>query len=65
MRASSSSADGNGDKDGNGDGTEGGIGERRREARKRKKPHNSCRRDVGNGVDLGGKRKKCRQEKVG
>ena len=28
------------------------------EAKKRKKRHKSCRRDVGNGVDLGGKEKK-------
>ena len=26
------------------------------QAKKRNKPHNSCRRDVGNGGDLGGKR---------
>ena len=32
---------------------------------KRKKPHKSCRRDVGNGGDLGGKRKKRSQERVG
>ena len=29
-----------------------------------KKPHKSCRRHVGNGGDLGGKRKKRRQERV-
>ena len=34
-------------------------------AKKRKKPHNSCRRDVGNGEDLGGNRKKRRQESIG
>ena len=33
--------------------------------KKRKKPQNSCRRHVGNGGDLGGKRKKCRKERVG
>ena len=33
--------------------------------KKRKKPHKTCRRHVGNGGDLGGKRKKCRKEKVG
>ena len=37
---------------------EDGIGkEGGREAKKRKKRHKSCRRDVGNGGDLGGKRK--------
>ena len=39
---------------------EGGRG-----AKKCKKPHRSCRRQVGNGGDLGGKRKKRRQERVG
>ena len=29
-----------------------------------KKPQNSCRRHVGNGGDLGGKRKKCGKERV-
>ena len=51
--------DGNGEEDnGNKDriGEEGG-----REAKKRKKPQNSCRRHVGNGGDLGGKRKYCRK----
>ena len=33
--------------------------------KKRKKPQNSCRRYVGNGGDWGGKRKKCRKERVG
>ena len=41
------------------------IGEGGREAKKRKKPHKSCRRHVGNGRDLGGKRKKARQERAG
>ena len=36
-----------------------------REAKKRKKPRKSCRRRVGNGGDLGGKRNKRRQERVG
>ena len=54
----SSSGDGNGDEDGNGDGNEDGIGEGGREAKKRKKPHRSCRCHVENGEDLGGKRKK-------
>ena len=35
-----------------------------REAKKRKKPQNSCRHHVGNGGDLGRKRKKCRKESV-
>ena len=41
------------------------IGEVRREAKKRKNSQRSCRRDVGNGGDLGGNRKKHRQESVG
>ena len=32
---------------------------------RRKKPQNSCRRHVGNGGDLGGKKKKCRKERIG
>ena len=40
-----------------GDGDEDRIGEGGGEAKKHKKPHNSCRRPVGNGEDLGGKRK--------
>ena len=64
--------DGNGDGredcsgDGNGDDenrNENRIGEGGREAKKRKKPQNSCRRRAGNGRDMGGKRKKCRKEK--
>ena len=52
-----SSEDGNGDVAGNGVGNEDGIGEGGVKAEKCKKPHNkSCRRVVGNGVDLGGKR---------
>ena len=62
---SSSSRDGSGDEDGNGDGNEDGIGEGGRAAMKRKKPLKSCRRYVGNGGDLGGKRGKFRQERVG
>ena len=48
-----------------GNGNEDRIGESGREAKKRKKPQNSCRRHVRNGGDLGGKRKKCRKERVG
>ena len=59
-----SSGDGNGDED-NGNGNEDRIGEDGREAKKRKKPQNGCRRQVGNGGDLGGKRKTCRKERVG
>ena len=59
-----SSGDGNGDED-NGNGNEDRIEEGRREAKKRKKPKNSCRRHMGNGGDLGGTRKKCREERVG
>ena len=55
---------GDGNKD-NGNGNEDRIGEGGREAKKRKKPQNSCRRQVGNGGHLGGKRKKCRKERVG
>ena len=56
------SGDGNGDDD---NGNENRIGEGGTEAKKRKKPQNSCRRRAGNGGDLGGKRKKCRKERVG
>ena len=59
-----SSGDGNGDED-NGNRDEHRIGESGREAKRRKKPKNSCRPQVGNGGDLGGKRKKCRKERVG
>ena len=59
-----SSGDGNGDED-NGNANEDRISEGGREAKKRKKPQISCRRHVGNGVNLGGKRKKCRKERVG
>ena len=54
------SGDGNVSSNGDGD----GIGEGGLEAKKRKKPHKSCRRHVGNGRDFGGKRKKRRQERV-
>ena len=54
--------DGNGVED-NGNGNEDRIGEGGSEAKKRKKPQNSCRRHVGNGGDLDGNRKKCRKRK--
>ena len=59
--------DGNGDgnESSSGDGNEDGIGEGGREAKKRKKPHTSCRRDVGNGGNFAGNMKICRQERVG
>ena len=59
-----SSRDGNGDDD-NRNGNEDKIGEGGREAKKCTHPQNSCRRHAGNGGDLGGKRKKCRKERVG
>ena len=51
-----SSGDRNGDED-TGNGNEDRIGESGREAKKRKKPQNSCRRHVGNVGDLGGNKK--------
>ena len=54
-----------GDGDGDGDGVEGGIGAGGGGGKKLKKPRTSYRRDVGNGVNLGGKRKKRRHERVG
>ena len=57
-----SSGDGNGYED---NGNKDRIGEGGTEAKKRKKPQNSCRRHVGNGGYLSGKRKKCRKERVG
>ena len=56
--------DGNGDED-NWNRNEDRIGEGGREAKNRKRPHKSCRRHVGKGGGLGGKRKKCRKEKIG
>ena len=56
-----SSGDRNEDED-NGNGNKDRIGEGRKEAKKREKPQNSCRPHVGNG---GGKRKKCRIERIG
>ena len=60
----SSSGDGNGDEDENGGGNEDGIEEGGGKAKKRKKPHKSCRRHVNNGGDFGGKMGKRRQERV-
>ena len=51
-----SSGEGNGDED-DGNGNEDRIEEGGREAKKRKKPQNSCRCHVGNGGDLGVERK--------
>ena len=48
----SSSGGGNGKEDGNGDGNKYGIWAGGGEAKKRKKPHKNCRRDVGNEEDL-------------
>ena len=45
-----------GNRNGRGDGNEGGIEEGVGEVKKHKKPQRSCRRDVGKGGDLGGKR---------
>ena len=56
------SGDGDGDED-NAD--ENRIGEGGRGTKKRKKPQNSCRHRAGNGGNMGGKRKKCRKERVG
>ena len=53
----SNSGDGNGDEDGNGSGNEDRIGECGGEANKRKKLHKTYKRHVGDGEDLGGKRK--------
>ena len=58
-----SSGDGNGDED-NGNRTEDRIGEGGREAKKREKPQNSCRRYVGNGGDLGGRRKNVEKKRL-
>ena len=55
--------DRNGDED-NGNGNKDRIGQGE-EAKKGKKPQKTCRRHVGSGGDLGGKRKKCRKKRVG
>ena len=60
----SSSGDGNGDENANGNGNEDRIGEGGGEVKKLNKPHKSCRRHVGNGGDLDGKRKKRRKERA-
>ena len=57
-----SSGDGNGDE---GNGNEGRVGDGEKEAKKRQKPLNSCRRQGGNGGDFGGTRKICRKGSVG
>ena len=54
------SGDGNGDDD---NGNDNRIGEGGREAKKRKKPQNSCRRRSVNGGDTGGKRKQYVEKK--
>ena len=59
-----SSGDWNGDKD-NRNGNEDRIGGGGIETKKRKKLQTSCRRHVGNGRDLGGKRESCRNERFG
>ena len=73
-RTPDGNGDGNGDVSedcsGDGDGDEDNVNENRigeggRGIKKRKKPQNSCRRRAGNGGDMGGKRKKCRKERVG
>ena len=61
----SSSGGGTRDVDGNGNGNEDRVGEGGGETKKRKKPHKSYRRDVGNGGDLDGKRKTRRKERAG
>ena len=61
----SNSEYGDGDEYKHGDGNADGIWEGRGEAQNRKKSHQRCRRHVGNGRYLGGKRKQRRQEGVG
>ena len=60
--------DGNGDgtekSSGDGNGDEDRIREGGRESKKRKKPHKSCGRHVGNGGDLSEKRQKRRQKMI-
>ena len=59
-----SSGDGNGDKD-NGNGNEDRIGGGRKRDEEAQETANQCRRHVGNGRDLGGKRENCRNERFG
>ena len=60
----SGSGDGNGDEDGNANRNKDGIGEGGGKAKKSKKPHKSCRRDVGNGGDLGGEKKNVEKKRL-
>ena len=53
------------DSNGDGNGNEDRIGDGGREAKKRTKSQNSCRRRAGNGGDTGRKRKKYSKERVG
>ena len=55
--------DGSEDSSGDGNGDEDMIWEGGRKAKTRKKPQNGCRRQMGNGGDLGGTRNKCRKER--
>ena len=57
-----SSGDGNGDKD---NGNEDRIGGGRKKDEEAQETANQCRRHVGNGRDLGGKRESCRNERFG
>ena len=57
--------DENGDGDGDGKEVRTGSIEGGSEAKKRKKPHKNCKRDVGNRGNLGGERRICREENVG
>ena len=59
------SGDGNESSSGDGNGDEDGIGEGGGEGEKRNNHNKTWGRDVGNGGDLGGKRKTRRQERVG
>ena len=61
----SKNSSGNGNEDEDWNGNEDRIGKGGIEAKKCKKPHKSCRRHVGKGGGFGGKRKKCRNGRVG
>ena len=54
---------GNEDEDGDRSKNEDGIREGGREAKKRKKPHKSCRRHVGSGENLGRERTKRKKKR--